>query len=78
MFYIYTKINTNAKKQFGGSMKGGMQDMLRQVQKLQDEMQKTQAGLANKTVTAEAGGGIIKAVASEIRKLSRLRSINRS
>ena len=45
-------------------MKGGMQDMLRQVQKLQEEMQKTQDGLANKTVSAEAGGGIIKAVAS--------------
>jgi len=50
-------------------MKGGMQDMLRQVQKLQEEMQKTQAGLANKTVSAEAGGGIIKAVASGSKKI---------
>lgn len=45
-------------------MKGGMQGMLKQVQKMQAEMQKVQAELANMTVTEEAGGGMIKAVAS--------------
>jgi len=50
-------------------MKGGMQDMLRQVQKLQQDMQKAQGELANKTVTADAGGGIIKAVASGNKKI---------
>ncbi len=50
-------------------MKGGMQGMMKQVQKMQAEMQKVQGELSNKTVSEEAGGGMIKAVANGNKEL---------
>jgi hypothetical protein len=50
-------------------MKGGMQGMLKQVQKMQAEMQRVQNELANMTVSEEAGGGMIKATANGNKEL---------
>jgi nucleoid-associated protein EbfC len=53
----------------GGGGGGGSSNMLSQLQKLQDEMAKTQEKLADETVEVTAGGGTIKAVMNGKQKL---------
>ncbi len=41
-------------------MKGPISSLMRQAQKMQEDMQKAQEELANSEVTGEAGGGLVK------------------
>jgi DNA-binding YbaB/EbfC family protein len=43
-------------------MKGGLGGMLKQAQKLQEEMKKSQERLASEEVVGESGGGMVKVV----------------
>ncbi len=46
----------------GGGMPGGMGGMMKQVQQMQEKMARVQDGLASRTVEAESGGGMVRAV----------------
>ncbi len=50
-------------------MKGGMAGMMKQIQKMQAEMERVQNELGNKTVTEESGGGIVKATVNGKKEL---------
>jgi DNA-binding YbaB/EbfC family protein len=41
-------------------VKGGLGNILKQAQKMQEELQKTQEKLAQEEVTGESGGGMVK------------------
>jgi DNA-binding YbaB/EbfC family protein len=43
-------------------MKGGLGNMMKQAQKMQENMQKAQAELADMEVTGKAGGGMVSVI----------------
>ena len=43
-------------------MKGGLGGLMKQAQKMQEDMQKTQTELANMEVNGQAGGGMVSVV----------------
>jgi DNA-binding YbaB/EbfC family protein len=57
-----------------GPLKGGLQKMLlEQVQKVQQNLVKTQEELANERVEATAGGGMVTAVATGVGEIVEIR-----
>jgi len=46
-----------------------MNSMMKQAQKLQKKMMKTQADLATKTIEASSGGGMVKVIANGAQKI---------
>lgn len=54
-----------AKRKMPGNMGGGnMNNMMKQVQKMQEDMENLQAKLDDREVEASAGGGAVKVVAT--------------
>jgi DNA-binding YbaB/EbfC family protein len=45
---------------FGGGMPGNMNNLLKQAQKMQRQMEETQAALEDEVVSASAGGGAVE------------------
>ena len=63
-----------ARKGFPGGMPGGMnmQSMMKQAQAMQQKMQKIQEELAEKEVTATAGGGAVTVTANGKKEISKV------
>jgi len=53
-------------------MKGGLGNIMKQAQKMQEEMQKAQAELANTEVTGVSGGGMVKVVMRGTHEVNRV------
>ena len=56
--------NSRGMSGMGGMGGGNMQNMIRQAQKMQQEMLKAQEELESKTYEAASGGGVVSAVVS--------------
>jgi len=57
----------------GGSLGGGMNmNMIKQAQKMQEDLMKMQAEMEDKTYTAKSGGGVVTAVVTGKRELTEL------
>ncbi len=53
-------------------MKGGLGNIMKQAQQMQENMQKAQAEIANLEVTGEAGGGMVSVVMTGKHDLKRV------
>ena len=53
-------------------MKGGLGDMMKKAQEMQENLQKAQAELANREVTGEAGGGMVKVLMRGTHEVNRV------
>ena len=54
-------------------MRGGIGNLMKQAQKMQEEMQKAQAQLAEMEVTGESGGGMVQVIMNgrhEVRRIT--------
>ena len=54
-------------------MKGGMGNLMKQAQKMQEDMQKAQEEIANMEIEGQSGGGLVKVVMNgqhELRRVS--------
>jgi len=54
-------------------MKGGIGNLMKQAQKMQEDMQKAQEEIANMEIEGQSGGGLVKVVmngAHELRKVT--------
>jgi hypothetical protein len=58
-------------------MKGGLGEMMKKAQEMQENMQKAQRELASKEVTGEAGGGLVTVVMRGTHEVNRV-NIDRS
>ena len=53
-------------------MKGGLGDMMKKAQEMQENMQKAQSELANTEVTGESGGGMVSVVMRGTHEVNRV------
>ena len=53
-------------------MKGGLADMMKKAQEMQENLQKAQRELANREVTGESGGGMVSVVMRGTHEVSRV------
>jgi DNA-binding YbaB/EbfC family protein len=53
-------------------MKGGLGNLMKQAQKMQEDMQRVQEELANMEITGQAGGGMVKVVMTGRHDLKRV------
>ena len=54
-------------------MKGGLGDLMKQAQKIQEDMQKAQGELANMEINGQSGGGMVNVTMNGKHEVSRIK-----